>query len=260
MVVVVAVRVRVWRYVAMCLYLHDISRHVYPSAYGKFFLQWYSGELIAHAERVLPLAQAVFEPLGVPIAGKVSGVHWWYLSPQHAAECTAGYYNTNNNNAYLEIAKAFAKYNADFDFTCMEMTDNESGFAACDSGPVQLVQQAKGAAHEAGIGTSEWEWSSRACARCGRGCNSLMAVWRAPDFSGENALNVYSTSSCTLCGGGGGMQAYMHVCVCVCVCVCGCVCGCVAVWLCGCVAVWANGSHVCTCCGFTACTRTPWTN
>ena len=54
-----------------------------------------------------------------------------------------------------------------------------------------------------------------------------MAVWRAPDFSGENALNVYSTSSCTLCGGGGGMQAYMHVCVCVCVCVCGCVCGCV---------------------------------
>jgi len=144
----------------------NVDQNNYQSAYGKFFLQWYSGELIAHAERVLPLAQAVFEPLGVPIAGKVSGVHWWYLSPQHAAECTAGYYNTNNNNAYLEIAKAFAKYNADFDFTCMEMTDNESGFAACDSGPVQLVQQAKGAAHEAGI-----------------------------DFSGENALNVYSTSS-----------------------------------------------------------------
>lgn len=74
-----------------------------------------------------------------------------YLTPEHAAECTAGYYNTNNNNAYLEIAKAFSKYNADFDFTCMEMTDNESGFAACKSGPVQLVQQAKAGAHSAGI-------------------------------------------------------------------------------------------------------------
>lgn len=41
----------------------------------------------------------------------------WYLTPQHAAECTAGYYNTNNNNAYLNIAQMFAKHNAGFDFT-----------------------------------------------------------------------------------------------------------------------------------------------
>jgi len=87
--------------------------------YGRFFLNWYSSQLIQHAERVLPLAQAVFEPLGVALAGKVAGIHWWYLSAEHAAECTAGYYNTNNNNAYLEIANAFKKYNADFDFTCV---------------------------------------------------------------------------------------------------------------------------------------------
>lgn len=144
----------------------NVAQNNYQSAYGKFFLSWYSGQLIQHAQRVLPLAKAVFGPLNVPIAGKVAGIHWWYLTPQHAAECTAGYYNTNNNNAYAEISKAFAAYDADFDFTCMEMTDNESGFAACKSGPVQLVQQAKAAAHQYDI-----------------------------DFSGENALNVYSTSS-----------------------------------------------------------------
>ena len=112
---------------------------------GKFFLSWYSNSLLAHGDRVLGAAKSVFDQYNLPIMGKVAGIHWcvpwlcrgchcaapnltrvdnvctpfarWYLTPQHAAECTAGYYNTNNNNAYLNIAQMFAKHNAGFDFT-----------------------------------------------------------------------------------------------------------------------------------------------
>lgn len=42
-----------------------------------------------------------------------------------------GYYNTNGNNAYLQIAQMFAKYGVTFDFTCLEMTDSPT----CASSP-----------------------------------------------------------------------------------------------------------------------------
>jgi hypothetical protein len=35
----------------------------------------------------------------------------------HSAEVTSGYYNTNMENAYLNIAKMFADYDTNFDFT-----------------------------------------------------------------------------------------------------------------------------------------------
>ncbi len=44
-----------------------------------------------------------------------------YHSPSHAAEITAGYYNTNYQDAYYNIAQTFARHNVDFDFTCLEL-------------------------------------------------------------------------------------------------------------------------------------------
>ena len=57
------------------------------------------------------------------LAVKVAGIHWWYGIAQHPAEATAGYYNTNNNNAYLDFEDDFEGYQVVFDFTCLEMTD-----------------------------------------------------------------------------------------------------------------------------------------
>merc|ERR1712241_291464 len=119
----------------------------YSSDYGKFFLGWYASSLIGHADAVLAKANAAF-------SGKVAGVHWWYGSSQHAAEVTAGYYNTNKNDAYGDIAKVFKKNgNVALDFTCLEMKDSEQD-QSCASQPQELVHQVQQAALGNGISFS----------------------------------------------------------------------------------------------------------
>lgn len=110
----------------------------YTSAYGRFFLDWYFGALKQHGGDVLDAARSVIT--GVDIAGKVAGIHWWYKAPHHAAELTAGYYNTNSRDCYAELADVFSKRQASLDFTCLEMADSEQS-SSCASGPEELVQQ-----------------------------------------------------------------------------------------------------------------------
>ncbi|KAL7718947.1 Beta-amylase [Entamoeba marina] len=114
----------------------------YKSEYGQFFLDYYNGVLLTHAQNILSEARSVFGSK-MPLAAKVSGIHWWYDDYSHAAELTAGYYNTNGRDAYADIAKAFKKSSARFDFTCLEMSGTDSG---CKSDPTSLIDQAfKGA-------------------------------------------------------------------------------------------------------------------
>lgn len=54
-----------------------------------------------------------------------SGVHWWFKSRAHAAELTAGYYNTRDRDGYDPVFAILAKYNARVSFTCVEMRDCE---------------------------------------------------------------------------------------------------------------------------------------
>jgi len=133
----------------------------YQTSHGKFFLNWYSQALIHHGANMLTMAR---KTLGskVRISGKIAGVHWWYKTKSHAAELTAGFYNTNGVNAYANIATAFAAAsNAIVDFTCLEMTDASQN-PAYECGPQELVQQVMRAAGHAGV-----------------------------PFSGENALGFY---------------------------------------------------------------------
>jgi len=121
----------------------------YASPYGQFFLSWYSNRLLNHSDSILRSAQQIFGKYsGLSLAGKVSGIHWWYSSNSHAAELTAGYYNTNSNNAYLEIARTFSKYGVNFDFTALEMTNSPN---SCGSAPEDLVKQTILAAQTARI-------------------------------------------------------------------------------------------------------------
>eukprot|EP00753_Platysulcus_tardus_P021351 PLAT886.2.p2 GENE.PLAT886.2~~PLAT886.2.p2 ORF type:complete len:350 (-),score=175.92 PLAT886.2:61-1110(-) len=122
----------------------------YASDYGQFFLNWYSSALIAHGDRVLSIAASTFSGTGANIAAKVAGIHWWYKTDSHAAELTAGYFNTDGRDGYKPIAAMFAKHGVHMDFTCLEMLDDQQP-ADCDCGPFELVRQTKQAAHEAGI-------------------------------------------------------------------------------------------------------------
>ncbi|KAJ6255165.1 hypothetical protein M0813_11705 [Anaeramoeba flamelloides] len=136
----------------------------YRSQYGAWFLSWYSQQLISHGDRVLAKANAIFSGK-VQIAAKISGIHWWYKTSNHAAECTTGYFNTDENDGYRAPAQLLKKYDVLFDFTCLEMSDSSQPSWA-DCGPQELVQQTLSDAKAQGI-----------------------------KYGGENALNVYDTGS-----------------------------------------------------------------
>jgi beta-amylase len=166
-----------------------------PAEYGRFFLSWYSGLLIQHADLLLGAARQVlsarcrpramrearelsdggmlyvFGP-AVQLGIKLAGVHWWacgclllppigciillhitgawqaacsmsnsshsvssccsclclcrwFKSRAHAAELTAGYYNTRERNGYLPIFEMLKRHGAAASFTCVEMRDCE---------------------------------------------------------------------------------------------------------------------------------------
>ena len=72
--------------------------------------------------------------LETALAIKCAGVHWWYNSRSHAAELTAGYFNTRSGDnvperdGYEPIVKICGKHGARLNFTCTEMRDIEHPF------------------------------------------------------------------------------------------------------------------------------------
>lgn len=135
------------------------------SEYGKFFMQWYSGMLLEHGDKLLASANGIFQGSGAKLSGKVAGIHWHYNTRSHAAELTAGYYNTRNHDGYLPIAKMFNKHGVVLNFTCMEMKDGEQPEHA-NCSPEGLVKQVQNATRQAGT-----------------------------ELAGENALERYDSSA-----------------------------------------------------------------
>ncbi|GER35436.1 beta-amylase [Striga asiatica] len=139
------------------------------SDYGHFFLDWYSRSLLEHGERVLEPASQIFRGTGAKLSGKVAGVHWHYRTRSHAAELTAGYYNTLGREGYLPIARMLARYGAALNFTCMEMGDGEQPGGAGAS-PEGLVRQVRAAAVAEFAGENALErYDSRGFARVAEG-------------------------------------------------------------------------------------------
>ncbi|GAB4861741.1 Leucine-rich repeat receptor-like serine/threonine-protein kinase bam2 [Ancistrocladus abbreviatus] len=123
----------------------------YDSYYGRFFLNWYSRVLIDHGDRVLALANLAFE--GTCIAAKLSGIHWWYKTANHAAELTAGFYNPSNRDGYAAIAAMLQKHGVALNFTCVELRtlDQHEDFPEALADPEGLVWQVLNAAWDVGI-------------------------------------------------------------------------------------------------------------
>jgi len=71
---------------------------------------------------------------------KLAGVHWWFNTNSHAAELTAGYYNSQFRNGYDEIVKSLKRFDVHLSFTCVEMRDcDHPPEAACS--PQGLLAQ-----------------------------------------------------------------------------------------------------------------------
>lgn len=118
--------------------------------YGHFFLKWYSDMLIEHGSRVLALAAEILGETGTVLAAKLPGIHWWYKSRSHAAELTAGIYNTQNRDGYKPVMRMLSKHGALLNFTCAEMRDREQPPEAL-CGPEGLLMQVRQAASEESV-------------------------------------------------------------------------------------------------------------
>lgn len=86
------------------------------------------------------------EGRAVEVSLKIAGVHWWYNSRSHAAELTAGYYNTEGHDGYAGILELCAQHGMVATLTCVEMCDAQHPPEAL-CGPEGLLRQVGCPAH-----------------------------------------------------------------------------------------------------------------
>ena len=109
--------------------------------YGNFFLEWYSGLLLLHGERMCMVAETVFRGTKVNTSAKVAGIHWHYGTDSHPSELTAGYYNTSTRDGYLPIVRLFGRYGFTLCCSCFEMKDTEEKQINPVSSPEGFLKQ-----------------------------------------------------------------------------------------------------------------------
>jgi hypothetical protein len=60
--------------------------------------------LLLHSRQQMQGGHVMYEFVpAVQLGAKLAGVHWWFKSSAHAAELTAGYYNTRFRDGYAPI-------------------------------------------------------------------------------------------------------------------------------------------------------------
>lgn len=111
------------------------------SPQGKFFLEWYSGMLLLHGERICREAETIFRGTEVNMSAKVDVIHRHYMTDSLSSELTAGYYNTSKRDGYLPIARMFSKYGFSICCSCFEMQDAAANKRNPYGGPEGFVRQ-----------------------------------------------------------------------------------------------------------------------
>ncbi|CAL5433480.1 unnamed protein product [Camellia sinensis] len=109
--------------------------------YGKFFLEWYSGMLLLHGERICLETETIFRGTEVNTSGKVAAIHWHYGTQSHPSELTAGYYNTSFRDGYVPITRMFGRYGFTLCCTCFEMQDADEQQMNTVSSPEGFLRQ-----------------------------------------------------------------------------------------------------------------------
>lgn len=109
--------------------------------YGEFFLEWYSGMLLLHGERICREVETIFRGTEVNTSAKVAGIHWHYGIQSHPSELTTGYYNTSIKDGFLPIACMFGRYGFALCCSCFEMKDMEEKQVNPISSPEGFLRQ-----------------------------------------------------------------------------------------------------------------------
>jgi hypothetical protein len=123
----------------------------------------------------------------------------WFKSRAHAAELTAGYYNTRERNGYLPIFEMLQRHGAAASFTCVEMRDCEHPLEGRCS-PEGLLNQVRCAAGLGGGERNLWDWPAwcGGCALahllCGSNCMhaTCQQVWCSSQFNWLRAAGRFA--------------------------------------------------------------------
>lgn len=86
----------------------------------------------------------------VSLTLKMAGIHWWFRSRSHAAELTAGYYNTATRDGYASIVDMCARHRFGLTLTCIEMCDTQHPPSAL-CGPEGLLKQVRSLCAHKGV-------------------------------------------------------------------------------------------------------------
>lgn len=108
---------------------------------SKFFLEWYSGMLLLHGERICREAETIFRGTEVNISAKVAAIHGHYTADFHPLELTAGYYNASNGNGYLPITRMLSKYGFGMCCSCFEVQGSVDNKKNPDGSPEGFLRQ-----------------------------------------------------------------------------------------------------------------------
>lgn len=123
----------------------------WDTPYGKFFLEWYTGMLLLHVERICKETETIFRGTEVKTSAKVAGIPWHYDTQSHPSELTAGYYNTSTRDGYLPILRLLCRYGFTLCSSCFEMRDADEKQRNPDSSPEGFLRQLLLAARICGI-------------------------------------------------------------------------------------------------------------
>lgn len=111
------------------------------TAYGSFFLLWYSGMLILHGERLCTEAESIFHGTNVNMSAKMGRIYWHYDATSHPSELTAGYFNTSTRDGFLPIARVFSKYGFIMCCSGFELQDSDEKRTNPFSSPEGFLRQ-----------------------------------------------------------------------------------------------------------------------
>lgn len=82
---------------------------------------------------------------------QIPSVYWWYKSTSHAAELTAGYYNSANQDGYSALFEVFKKYSVAVKFLCSGLHLSSEGNREALADPKGLTWQVLNSAWDQGL-------------------------------------------------------------------------------------------------------------
>lgn len=111
---------------------------------------WNAGDFLRRIVSFLHHRKSEDQRASVQLSLKIAGVHWWYRTRSHAAELTAGYFNSDDHCGYEKIVDLCREFGFNLILTCIEMSDGQHPHEVRSS-PQNLLHQIRSLAAIKGV-------------------------------------------------------------------------------------------------------------